>query len=126
MLRVTTPGRFAIRAHSATGTALQLVDMLTGPCARARAGRARPTGASTRCSTSAPTSCAPSARPARPGRHTLAATGFAEAAPPVLAPGYQPATLQLRDLQVQGFWLVVGRTMTSDARRGGRPQPRGR
>src|SRR6516162_4787998 len=31
MLRVTGAGRFAIKAASPTGTALQLVDMLTGP-----------------------------------------------------------------------------------------------
>src|SRR5713226_4636074 len=31
LLRVTTPGRFAIKAESPTGTAIQLVDMLTGP-----------------------------------------------------------------------------------------------
>jgi uncharacterized protein len=31
LLHVTTPGRFAILAHSPTGTAFQLVDMLTGP-----------------------------------------------------------------------------------------------
>jgi uncharacterized protein len=31
LLHVTQPGRFAIIAKSATGTALQLVDMLTGP-----------------------------------------------------------------------------------------------
>jgi hypothetical protein len=31
LLRVAQPGRFAIKAESATGTALQLVDMQTGP-----------------------------------------------------------------------------------------------
>jgi hypothetical protein len=31
LLRVTQPGRFAIKTESPTGTALQLVDMLTGP-----------------------------------------------------------------------------------------------
>ena len=31
LLRVVHPGRFAIKAESPTGTALQLVDMLTGP-----------------------------------------------------------------------------------------------
>src|SRR6516162_8679521 len=31
LLRVTSAGRFAIKAASPTGTALQLVDMLTGP-----------------------------------------------------------------------------------------------
>ena len=31
LLHVTAPGRFAIATHSATGTALSLVDMITGP-----------------------------------------------------------------------------------------------
>ena len=31
LLHVTSPGRFAIRVASPTGTALQLVDMLSGP-----------------------------------------------------------------------------------------------
>ena len=108
MLRVATAGRFAITAHSATGTALQLVDMLTGPSPREGwPGKAdgridalldvgtyklRAVGAA-----------------GAAGQTALAATGFAEAAPPVLAPGYAPATLQLRDLQVQALWLVVGR-----------------
>ncbi len=106
-LRVTTPGRFAIQARSATGTALQLVDMLTGPGPRegwpGKADgridalldigtyRVRAIGATDAA-----------------GPTTLAVTGFAEAGPPRLAPGYVPATLPLTDLHVQGFWLVVG------------------
>jgi hypothetical protein len=35
LLHVTAPGRFAITAKSPTGTALDLVDMITGPSARA-------------------------------------------------------------------------------------------
>ena len=34
LLHVTQPGRFAIAAHSASGTALDVVDMITGPTER--------------------------------------------------------------------------------------------
>ena len=46
--------------------------------------------------------------PAATGDTTLSLTPFAAAGPALLAPGYLPVALTLRDLQSQSFWLVVG------------------
>ena len=46
--------------------------------------------------------------PAATGDTTLSVTPFAAAGPALLAPGYLPVALTLRDLQSRSFWLVVG------------------
>jgi uncharacterized protein len=106
LLHVTTPGRFALRAASPTGTALQLVDMLTGPGDRegwpgkqdGRIDVLLDTGAY---------KVRAFGDPAAAGNTTLSLTPFTAANPALLAPDYLPIATTLRDLQFQSFWLVV-------------------
>lgn len=105
-LTVTRPGRFAIRAESPSGTALQLVDMLTGPGPLAglegvRNGRldvlldvgtykVRVFGAD-----------------GATGDVTLALTPFRDAAPAAWAPVKTVASADLVDFQQRSFWIEV-------------------
>ena len=107
LLHVTSPGRFAIRAASPTGTALQLVDMLTGPGDRAGWPGKQDGRIDALVDTGTYRVRAFGAQAAT-GDTVLSVAAFAEAGPAQLAPGYQPVTMTLRDLQVQSFWLVVG------------------
>lgn len=108
LLRVATPGRYAIRAESASGTAIQLVDMLSGPGDLAgqpgeQDGRldALLDAGTYKLRTFGAKGAA--------GETRLVVTPFADAAPPqaALAPG---AILDgtLADLQQRLIWLVVG------------------
>ncbi len=108
LLEVTKPGRFSIRAESASGTALQLVDMLTGPgplvgVEGVRDGRVdvlldvgtyklRVFGAE-----------------AAQGDVRLALSPFREAAASVPAPVETVLTAELEDLQQRSFWLEIDR-----------------
>jgi uncharacterized protein len=106
LLHVTTPGHFALRAQSPTGTALQLVDMLTGPGDRAGwPGKAN--GRIDALLEVGTYKLRAFGDPAATGDTTLSATGFAPSGPDQLAPGYQPAATALEDLQFQSWWLVV-------------------
>jgi uncharacterized protein len=107
LLHVTTPGRFAIRAASATGTALQLVDMLVGP--GEQAGIPGKTDGRIDALLDLGTyKLRAFGQDGAQGTTELSVTPFTDAAPPLLAPGYQPTLLRLADLQQQSFWLVVG------------------
>lgn len=106
LLTVTHPGRFAIRANSPTGTALQLVDMLAGPSdtvgtAGEKDGRLdvlldvgtyklRAFGA-----------------PQASGEVTLTVTPFRDAGETAGAPVRGRLDADLADLQQRRFWLAV-------------------
>lgn len=107
LLHVTTPGRFAVIAKSPTGTALQLVDMLTGPGERQGYPGKQDGRIDTLLDTGTYKLRAFGAQGAT-GSTTLSLATFAPAGPTLLAPGYQSVALTLRDLQSQSFWLVVG------------------
>ena len=108
LLRVKQPGRFAIKAESPTGTALQLVDMLTGPSDLAGApgtsdGRLdllldvgtyklRQFGAA-----------------GAEGETRLSVTPFRALRSPETGPvAGEVASGELGDLQQHAFWLAVG------------------
>jgi len=107
LLHVNVPGRFAIRAASATDTVLQLVDMMTGP--GERTGPA-PGQTDTRIDAlldAGTYKLRAFGDKAATGETRLTVTAFADMTPPLLAPGYAPATLALTDLHQQSFWYVV-------------------
>jgi uncharacterized protein len=106
LLHVTTPGRFSIRATSPTGTAAQLVDMLTGPGER-QGWPGKQDGRIDALLDSGIYKLRAFGDPAATGETTLSLTPFAEAGPAQLAPGYQPVATTLHDLQSQSFWLAV-------------------
>jgi uncharacterized protein len=107
LLRVTSPGRFTITAHSPSGAALQLVDIMTGPGdlagnAGSQDGRLDPlldAGTYKLRVFSAPGAHGPVA---------LTVTPFHDAAPPAALPqpGF-PLTSTLRDGEQRAFWLSV-------------------
>ena len=107
LLHVTSPGRFAIRATSATGTALQLVDMLTGPGDRA-GWPGKQDGRIDALLDAGTYKLRAFGADGATGETALSLAAFTEAGAAQLAPGYQPAALALRDLQYRSFWLVVG------------------
>ena len=107
LLHVTTPGRFALRAASPTGTALQLVDMLTGPGDR-EGWPGKQDGRIDALLDTGTYKIRAFGDPAATGDTTLAVSPFTAAGPALLAPGYLPIAMTLRDLQFQSFWLVVG------------------
>jgi uncharacterized protein len=109
LLHVTTPGRFAVRAQSPTGTALQLVDMLTGPGDRA-GWPGKQDGRIDALLDTGTYKLRAFGDKAATGETVLSLAAFAEAGPAQLAPGYQPVATTLRDLQFQSFWLAVGDT----------------
>ena len=107
LLRVTSPGRFTIAAHSPSGAALQLVDIMAGPGewagnAGSQDGRLDPlldVGVyKLRLSSAKGAS----------GMVTLTAVPFHEAAPPAALPqpGF-PRTATLRDGEERAFWLTI-------------------
>jgi uncharacterized protein len=107
LLHVATPGRFALRAASPTGTALQVVDMLTGPGER-EGWPGKQDGRIDALLDTGTYKVRAFGDPAATGDTTLSVTPFAAAGPALLAPGYLPVALTLRDLQSRSFWLVVG------------------
>jgi len=112
LLQVTTPGRFAIRAASPSGTALQLVDMLTGPGER-QGWPGKQDGRIDALLDTGTYKVRAFGAPAATGETALSVTAFTPAGPALLAPGYQPIALTLRDLQLRSFWFVVGAGDTS-------------
>jgi len=107
LLHVTAPGRFAIRATSPTGTALQLVDMLTGPGER-EGWPGKQDGRIDALLDVGTYKLRAFGAPAAIGDTTLSVTAFNAAGAALLSPGYRPVALTLRDVQFQSFWLVVG------------------
>jgi uncharacterized protein len=106
LLHVTTPGRFAISATSATGTALQLVDMLTGPANR-QGWPGKQDGRIDALLDTGTYKVRAFGAEGATGDTTLSLTGFAETGAAQIAPGYQPLAGTLSDLHSQSFWLVV-------------------
>lgn len=106
LVTIPNPGRYALRAKSATGVAIQLVDMLAGPgdvagAAGARDGRLDvllDKGVYKLRTTGAKGAKDPAALSAEPFRNV--------AAPADLAAD-QPAGGELGDLQQRSFWLNV-------------------
>ncbi len=111
LLDVLHPGRFTIRAESPTGTALQLVDMLTGPGDESGAPGAadgRLDLLLDRGTYKIRTRGAENAR----GDTRLSATPFADVAPPaVLRPGDRLGAT-LGDAQQRAFWFTVEKQRT--------------
>jgi hypothetical protein len=106
LLHVKTPGRFAITASSTTGTALDLVDMITGPTPPA----GEPGAADGRLDALLDTGTYkirlhPAA--AAHGDIHLRVTPFAAAAPPAIAPRDAATDATLTDLQFRSFWFVT-------------------
>src|SRR3954451_5419630 len=110
LLEVQVPGRFSLRTQSATGVALQLIDMATGPgdvagAPGARDGRTdvlldkgtykiRTTGAA-----------------GAAGEATLSSLAFSEVdgASAILVRGGQVSST-LADLQQRSYWIAVGKS----------------
>jgi uncharacterized protein len=107
LLHVTTPGRFAIRAESPTGTALQLVDMLSGPGDRT-GWPGKQDGRIDALLDIGTYKVRAFGDPAATGDTRLSVTAFTAAGPAQIAPGYQPVAMSLADTRLQAFWLVVG------------------
>ena len=106
-LHVSQAGRFAVALHSKSGTALQFVDMLTGPSevsgqAGAQDGRLDlllDQGTYKLRSFSAPGAT---------GEVGVSVSAFHDAAPPrALPPPGRLFSAELRDLEQRAFWLVV-------------------
>jgi len=106
LLHVTAPGRFALSATSATGTALQLVDMLTGPSDIAgEAGSVD--GRLDALLEQGTYKLRAFAAVGATGDVTLSAVPFRDAAPPRTLDLGQPLHTELGNLQQLSFWLEV-------------------
>jgi hypothetical protein len=109
LLRVTRAGRFAIKAESPTGTALQLVDMLTGPSELAgEAGTGD--GRIDQLLDAGTYKLRLFGAPGAQGETRLSVVPFRDRGPPAEAP---PATAEeltndLGDLQQRSFRMIVG------------------
>ncbi|MBC9207784.1 hypothetical protein IBL26_13140, partial [Roseomonas aerophila] len=106
LVEVLQPGRFAIRAESPTGTALQLVDMLTGPAEEAGAPGAADGRLDVLLDTGTYKLRTRGAENAQ-GDTRLSVTPFAEAAPPAILRSGETLSATLADLQQRAFWFVV-------------------
>jgi hypothetical protein len=106
LLRVAVPGRFAISAHSATGVALDLIDMITGPTQAA----GTPGSADGRLDLLLDVGVYkirlhPAA--GAQGAVQLRVSPFADIAPPAILPHDAEADAELGDLQQRAFWFTV-------------------
>ncbi len=108
ILTVTKPGRFAIRAESPSGTALQLVDMLTGPGPLVGVEGVSDGRLDVLLDVGTYKLRVFGAEGAR-GEVRLALLPFREVAPSVPAPVEGVLTAELEDLQQRSFWLEVTR-----------------
>ncbi|MBV8913775.1 MAG: hypothetical protein JOZ05_12145 [Acetobacteraceae bacterium] len=107
ILRVTSPGRFALAAHSATGVALQLVDQLTGPAEIVGDAGVRDGRTDVLLDIGTYRLRAFAAKGAT-GEVRLTADPFGDAAPPRALPlGGETFSAELRDGQQRAFWLLV-------------------
>ena len=107
LLHVTSPGRFAIAAHSPSGAGLQLVDMLTGPSEVAGVAGSQD-GRLDRLLDIGTYKLRVFSAPGASGAVTLSVTAFHDAAAPAAlpAPDHAAATT-LRDGEQRAFWLLV-------------------
>ena len=107
LLHVTSPGRFAIVAHSATGAALQLVDMLTGPTQTAGIAGAQD-GRLDQLLDIGVYKLRVFAAPGASGAVTLSVDPFHDAAPAAaLPPPGRTVATTLRDREQRAFWLLA-------------------
>ena len=107
LLNVQAPGRFALVARSATGAALQLVDMLTGPGELAGEAGAQD-GRIDALLDSGTYKLRVFAAPNATGNIALSVLPFHDAAPPApMPPPGQLLSAALGDLQQRRFWLSV-------------------
>ena len=107
LLHVTSPGRFTIAAHSPSGAALQLVDMLTGPSELAGAAGSQD-GRLDRLLDVGTYKLRAFAAPGASGPIGLTVTPFHDAAPPAALPQRdRPFDATLRDGEQRAFWLLV-------------------
>ena len=107
LLHVTSPGRFAIAAHSPSGAGLQLVDMLTGPSEVAGAAGSQD-GRLDRLLDIGTYKLRVFSAPGATGAVTLTVAPFHDGAAPAAlpAPGHPLATT-LRDGEQRAYWLLV-------------------
>jgi uncharacterized protein YecT (DUF1311 family) len=107
MLRVNSAGRFAIAAKSASGAAIQLIDILTGPGAFAGIPGARD-GRLDALLDVGVYKLRVTSDPVATGSVALVVSPFRDAAPPAALPqpGF-PLTAALRDGEQRAFWLTV-------------------
>ncbi|HEY8874321.1 MAG TPA: hypothetical protein VIM52_14910 [Stellaceae bacterium] len=109
LLRVTRAGRFAIKAESPTGTALQLVDMLTGPSELAgEAGTGD--GRIDQLLDAGTYKLRLFGAPGAQGETHLSVVPFRDRGPPAAAPPApaEEVTADLGDLQQRSFRMIVG------------------
>lgn len=107
LVHVTSPGRFAIAAHSQGGVALQLVDMLTGPSDVAGVAGSQD-GRLDQLLDVGTYKLRVFAAKGATGSVALTLTAFHDSAPPYALP--QPGrilTASLADGEQRGFWLTV-------------------
>ncbi len=110
LLHVSSPGRFTIQAHSQTGAAIQLVDMLTGPgeVQGSAGGQDGRIDALLDVGTYKVRVSSPPQPVAGTSAVTLAVTAFTDAAPPqALPPPGQVVSATLNDGQQRAFWLAM-------------------
>ena len=106
-LHVTRAGRFAVALHSASGAALQVVDMLTGPSALAGQAGAQDGRLDLLLDQGTYKLRAFSAAGAA-GQVAVTAAAFRDAAPPAaLPPPGRLFSAELHDLEQRAFWLAV-------------------
>ncbi len=112
LVHVTNPGRFAIAAHSPAGTALQLVDMLSGPSDIAGTAGSQDGRLDQLLDVGTYKLRVLPAEGAT-GSVTLTLTAFHDGAPPAALPqpGH-PLTTALADGEQRSFWLVVPETIS--------------
>jgi hypothetical protein len=107
LLHVSSPGRFTLATHSATGASLQLVDMLAGPGAPSGLAGAQD-GRLDELLDTGTYKLRVSAAHGATGTVGLGVTPFSDAAPPASLPA--PGVLLAADLtdgQQRSFWLGV-------------------
>jgi hypothetical protein len=106
LLHVGSPGRFAISAHSASGTALDLVDMITGPTPEAGTPGSLDGRLDALLDTGTYKIRLHPAAGAQ-GDVQLSVAPFQNAAPPALMPSNTRADTTLADLQQRSYWFSV-------------------
>lgn len=107
LLRVTSPGRFAVTAKSPSGAALQLVDMLAGPGETSGAAGSQDGRVDALLDVGTYKLRVMSAKDAT-GTVALTVTAFHDAAPArALPPPGQTLEATLRDGEQRAFWFAV-------------------
>lgn len=109
LLTVTTPGRFSITAQSATGTALQLVDMLAGP--GDWAGEAGATDGRLDLLLDVGTyKLRSQGAEGATGETKVTVTPFRDAAPPAVLRAGDSISATLADHEQRGYWITLDQT----------------